>query len=194
MTEFYKVTGEKMSRYQKIRNVLLTVIVTLALQCTFEVCLGGYVDSNLVNGLNKLCGAFTVLDYTDLLTAAAVFVMLKEVKKREAKTDVATLVLSVILSFLLIVCISFKKYDSAIFLWGNSFQILLSTFCVLGFAVLLYLVLRLVYFGLEPARRYSNPEDHRAAGLCRPQNCRIKQKSPGGCRGSLSLSCICWLL
>ena len=82
MTEFYKVTGEKMSRYQKIRNVLLTVIVTLALQCTFEVCLGGYVDSNLVNGLNKLCGAFTVLDYTDLLTAAAVFVMLKEVKKR----------------------------------------------------------------------------------------------------------------
>ena len=37
MTEFYKVTGEKMSRYQKIRNVLLTVIVTLALQCTFEV-------------------------------------------------------------------------------------------------------------------------------------------------------------
>lgn len=21
---------------------------------------------------------------------------------------------------------------------------------------------------LEPARRYSNPEDHRAAGLCRP--------------------------
>ena len=50
------------------------------------------------------------------------------------------LVLSVILSFLLIVCISFKKYDSAIFLWGNSFQILLSTFCVLGFAVLLYLV------------------------------------------------------
>ena len=149
MTEFYKVTGEKMRRYQKIRNVLLTVIVTLALQCTFEVCLGGYVDSNLVNGLNKLCGAFTVLDYTDLLTAAAVFVMLKEVKKREAKTDVATLVLSVILSFLLIVCISFKKYDSAIFLWGNSFQILLSTFCVLGVAVLLYLVLRLVYFGLE---------------------------------------------
>ena len=61
----------------------------------------------------------------------------------------ATLVLSVILSFLLIVCISFKKYDSAIFLWGNSFQILLSAFCVLGFAVLLYLVLRLVYFGLE---------------------------------------------
>ena len=31
MTEFYKVTGEKMRRYQKIRNVLLTVIVTLAL-------------------------------------------------------------------------------------------------------------------------------------------------------------------
>lgn len=47
---------------------------------------------------------------------------------------------------------------------------------------------------LEPARRYSNPEDHRAAGLCRPQNCRIKRKSPGWCRGSLSLSCICWLL
>ena len=51
MTEFYKVTGEKMRRYQKIRNVLLTVIVTLALQCTFEVCLGGYVDSNCAEHL-----------------------------------------------------------------------------------------------------------------------------------------------
>lgn len=46
--------------------------------------------------------------------------------------------------------------------------------------------------GMEPARWYSNPEDHRAAGLCRPQNCRIKQKNPGGCRGSFALSCICW--
>lgn len=147
MTEFYKVTGENES-ISKNKKCSVDRDVTLALQCTFEVCLGGYVDSNLVNGLNKLCGAFTVLDYTDLLTAAAVFVMLKEVKEK-AKTDVATLVLSVILSFLLIVCMSALKYDSAIFLWGNSFQILLSTFCVLGFAVLLYLVLRLVYFGLE---------------------------------------------
>lgn len=48
--------------------------------------------------------------------------------------------------------------------------------------------------GSVRSRGESNPEDHRAAGLCRPQNCRIKQKSPGGCRGSLSLSCICWLL
>lgn len=44
------------------------------------------------------------------------------------------------------------------------------------------------FFLVEPARRYSNPENHRAAGLCRPQNCRIKQKNPGGCRGSFALS------
>lgn len=51
---------------------------------------------------------------------------------------------------------------------------------------------RPILIGAEPARRYSNPEGHRAAGLCRPQNCRIKQKNPGGCRGSFALSCICW--
>ena len=74
-------------------------------------------------------------------------------------------------------------------------------FCVfLARAVsLLYSAHRQLYLlkleqGLEPARRYSNPEGHRAAGLCRPQNCRIKRESPGGCRGSLSLSWICWLL
>lgn len=141
-----------MSRFAKIRDYLLAAIVTFALQCTFEICLGGYVDSNLVNGLNKLYGAFTVLNYMDLLVFAAVLFLLREVHKKETKIDVATLVLSVALSFLLIVCISFKKYNAACFLWDNSFQILLSCFCITGFAIVCYLVLRQFFFGLEQVR------------------------------------------
>ena len=37
---------------------------------------------------------------------------------------------------------------------------------------------------VEPARRYSNSGDLRAAGLYHSKNCSIKQKSPGRCRGS----------
>lgn len=141
-----------MVQFRKIRNVLLAVVVTLALQCTFEVCLGGYVDSSFINGLNKLYGAFLVLDYTDLLTFAAVLVMFREVEKRDRRIDKATALCAAVLSFLLLVCISFKKYDSAILLWGNAFQILLSGFCILGFTVLLYLVLRLAYDWMEQAK------------------------------------------
>lgn len=82
--------------------------------------------------------------------------------------------------------------------WGGTFLSLLGGVVVFAGIVqggnLVLIIAGVVILALEPARRYSNPEDHRAAGLCRPQNCRIKQKSPGGCRGSLSLSCICWLL
>ena len=141
-----------MVQFRKIRNVLLAVVVTLALQCTFEVCLGGYVDSSFINGLNKLYGAFLVLDYTDLLTFAAVLVMFREVEKRNRRIDKVTALCAAVLSFLLLVCISFKKYDSAILLWGNAFQILLSGFCILGFTVLLYLVLRLAYDWMEQTK------------------------------------------
>ena len=157
-----------MRRFAKIRNILLAVIVTLTLQCTFEVYVGGYADSSLVNGLSKLCGAFHTLDYVDLLSFAAVLLLFREVKKREVGTDVATLLLSAILSFLLVVCISFQKYDSAIFLWGNSFQLLLSFFCMAGFTALLYPVLRLAYFWLEQAQLSPEPckKHFQLVGFC----------------------------
>lgn len=132
-----------MRRYEKIQNCLLAAIVTFTLQCTFEVYVGGYDDSAIVNGLNKLYGAFHVLDYMDLLVFAAVIVMIRAVRRSDTKTDIATLIFSAVLSFVLVACISFKKFNSAVFLWGNSFQILLSCFCIIGFTILLYLVLRL---------------------------------------------------
>lgn len=138
-----------MRRFEKIQNGLLAAIVTFTLQCTYEVYVGGYEDSSLVNGLNKLYGAFYTLNYMDLLVFAAVILMIREVRKRDKKIDIATVVFSVILSFLLVVCISFQKYNSTVFLWGNAFQVLLSFFCMIGFFILLYLVLRLAYRGLE---------------------------------------------
>lgn len=138
-----------MRRFEKIQNGLLTAIVTFTLQCTYEVYVGGYEDSSLVNGLNKLYGAFYTLNYMDLLVFAAVILMIREVRKRDKKIDIATVVFSAVLSFLLVVCISFQKYNSAVFLWGNAFQVLLSFFCMIGFFILLYLVLRLTYRGLE---------------------------------------------
>lgn len=138
-----------MRRFEKIQNGLLAAIVTFTLQCTYEVYVGGYEDSSLVNGLNKLYGAFYTLNYMDLLVFAAVILMIREVRKRDKKIDIATVVFSAVLSFLLVVCISFQKYNSAVFLWGNAFQVLLSFFCMIGFFILLYLVLRLTYRGLE---------------------------------------------
>ena len=146
-----------MRRYGKIRNILLAAVATLTLHCTFEVCVGGYMDSALVNGLNKLYGAFTVLNYTDLLVFAGVYFLLRELEKREKKLDVTTVIFSTLLSFLLIACISFQKFDHAGVLWDNSFQVLLSVFCIVGFTVLLYPTLRLVYAGMQRVELTEGP-------------------------------------
>ena len=139
----------RMEKYWNPIFFVLACIVTLTLQCRFEICVGGFADSGLLNGLNKLYSAFRTADYVDLLILAAVFVMLRKVTEREKRLDAGTAVFSFLLAVLLVVCISFRKYNHAGFLLDNSFQLMLSAFCVAGFWILLYLTLRLFYAFME---------------------------------------------
>lgn len=138
-----------MRRYRNVFYFLLSCVVVFTLQCRFEICVGGFAESNLLNGLNKLYNAFYGFDYADLLILAAVFCMFRTVEKRDRKPDVGTGILSLVFAVLLVVCISFRKFNHAGFLLDNSFQMMLSAFCILGFWILLYLVLRLVFHLFE---------------------------------------------
>lgn len=153
-----------MRRYRKFLYFLLSCVVVLALSCRFEICVGGFADAALLNGLDKLRGAFREADYADLLMLAAVMWMFGAVEARDRKFDVGTGLLSFVFAVLLVVCISFRKFNSAVFLLGNSFQILLSLCCIAGFWILLYLALRLVFLFFEKERPSQEMPAERTAG------------------------------
>lgn len=128
---------------------LLACWATLTLHCRFEIFQGGFPDVPLLNGLNKLQNTFQGPDFADLFVVAAIYMLLRFVSRKEEKPDMAFGVLSLLLSVTLLAAISFEKFNSAILLIGNSYQILVTVFCVIGFSVILYGIFRGLYFLLE---------------------------------------------
>lgn len=123
----------------------LSLVAVLALHCRFEVFVGSFPDSAMLNGLHKLYGTFYGPDYTDLFVLAAVFAMLRFVKRKDEKIDRGFLLFSLALSVILVASISFKKFNSADFMFANSYQLMVSCFCVIGIWIVLYGVLRCIY-------------------------------------------------
>lgn len=138
-----------MRRYRNLFFALLSCIVVFTVQCRFELCGGGFEESNLLNGLNKAIGAFNAPNFADLLIFAAVMIMLRTVAARDRELNMGTMIFSLVLAVLFVVCISFMKFNSAVFLLDNSFQLLLSLFCIAGLGILFYLTLRLLCHAVE---------------------------------------------
>jgi len=132
------------SPWKSILYFLLSCLAVLTLHCRFEVIGGGFPDSGLLNGLNKLYNTFSGPDYTDLFVLGGVYRMLRSAARKDGQIDRGTLILSLVLSALLVTAVSFKKFNSAVFLFANSYQLVLSYACIVGFCVILYSLLRCV--------------------------------------------------
>ena len=117
-------------------EILLSLVAVFALHCRFEIFVGSFPDSALLNGMHKLYGTFYGPEYTDLFVFAAVFIMLRFVKKKDDKPDIGSLLFSLFLSVMLVASISFKKFDSADFLFENSYQFMISCFCIIGICIM----------------------------------------------------------
>lgn len=135
--------------YGKAISFLLSCVVVFTLHCRFEISGGGFPDSVLLNSLNKLYNSFTPINYVDLVVLLAVWKLFDFVFSRERWIDQETGILSLVLSVLLVTCISFQKFNSAVFVLGSGFQLALSVFCMIGFWILIYLTLRSLFFLLE---------------------------------------------
>lgn len=151
-----------MRKQRNLIFIFLSCIVVFTVQCKFEMCGGAFEESNLLNGLNKMIGVFNAPDFADLLTLAAVMVMFRTVAQRDKKVDVGTGIFSLILAVLLVTCISFKKFNSTVFLFDNAFQVMLSLFCIAGFSILIYLVLRLFFYVMERDWTFRRESDRKS--------------------------------
>lgn len=145
-------------RYGRVVSFLLSCIVVFTLHCKFEISGGGFPESTLLNTLNKLYNSFTPVYYADLVVLFAVWKLFDHVFTKEERIDIKTAVLSLLMSVLLVTCISFHKFNSSVFLLGSGFQFLLSVFCIAGFWILIYLTLKTLFFLLEKERVIKEPE------------------------------------
>ena len=128
---------------------LLSCIATFTVHCRFEVAVGGYIEHPLLNELDKFSNTFTKPDLSDLLVLVAVYLLLRFVAQKDQRIDIGTLIFSFVLSVILLFSISFREYDSLIFVFANKYQIMLSVFCIVGFWIILYVMIRCVYFQMQ---------------------------------------------
>ena len=143
--------------YQKWKQIMsggtirfvLSCIATFTLHCRFEVAVGGFVEFPLLNGLDKLSNTFTKPEFSDLLVLIAAYLLLRFIAQKDEKLDIGTLIFSFVLSVTLLFSISFRKFNSAVLILDNKYQILLSVFCIAGFWILLYPMIRCVDFLLQ---------------------------------------------
>lgn len=126
-------------------RILLSCMAVFTLHCEFEPFGGGFPDNALLNGLNKIYNTFSGPDFADLFILIAIYVMLRFVRTKDEKIDISSLILSFAMAVTLVASISFKKFNSSLFLFGSSYQVMISSFCIGGFWVMIYGVLRCVY-------------------------------------------------
>jgi len=120
---------------------LCSVLVVLAMNCRME-CVNGGRDSILLNGIYKLWHSFYSFNFTDVFILMAFFVLIRYVRGQETIRNVQWIrILSLLLAVFYVVSTSYCKYDSAAFLFQDSFQILLSAMCITGYYILMYYVL-----------------------------------------------------
>lgn len=137
---------KKISQRESLLCFLLSCIAVFTLHCKFEIFGGGFPDSAFLNGLNKVYNTFYAMEFADIFVLIAIYLMLRFVVVREEGRDMAAMILSLILSVTLVSSISFRKFNSADFLLANIYQLLISLFCMAGFWIILYGVIRCVYF------------------------------------------------
>ena len=136
----------KMTRSKGIL-FLLSCVAVLTLHCRFEIFVGGFPESAFLNGLDKLYNTFFAgLDFLDLAALTAVYIMLLFVAEKDQKIDISSLILALIMAIMLIASVSFKKFNSSDFMFANSYQILATVFCAVGFCVIIYSLLRCVHY------------------------------------------------
>lgn len=136
-------------RYGRMIAFLLSCVAVFTLHCRFEISGGGFPDSALLNTLNKLYNSFTPMNYTDLVILFAVWKLFDHVFSGDRGIDEGTGILSMLLSVLLVTCISFYKFNSSVFVLGSGFQLALSVFCICGFWILIYLSIRSLFYLME---------------------------------------------
>lgn len=135
---------------------LLSCLAVFTLHCKFEPFDGWFPDDALLNGLTKIYNTFSGPEFADLFVLIAIYGMLRFVWAKDKKVDVASLITALVLSVILVACISFKKYNSTLILFGSSYQVLISGFCIAGFGVMLYSVIRCVDHLFERASLNGN--------------------------------------
>lgn len=147
---------------KKLCAFFLSLVAVFTLHCNFEMGVGEPNSSALVSGLHKIYNSFLSPKFTDLFVFAAIFIMLLFVMERDKKIDIEFLIFSLLLSVTLVSAISFKKFNSLVFLQADCYQHILSLFCIAGFWIILYGLLRCIWYWF--GRSVSEAEEKQKVG------------------------------
>lgn len=133
---------------KKAAWIVLAVVVVLSLHCEIQIVKGD--DSNaILHFFSRWCNSFSSYSLTDLFVFAAVYAVIRYVASHDRTIDVWTAALSGLFSVSYVLSSSYMAFDSLKFLVYNRYQMFLSGFCMLGFCLLFYFCIRMMFLFVE---------------------------------------------
>lgn len=130
------------SKVEIIYGWVCSIVAVLALNCKMECVDGGSVFA--------LRHCFYSYNFADMFILVAVFFLIRHVREQGAVRGNRWIqIFSLLLSASYVVSLSYCKYDSAAFLLGDRFQMLLASMCIIGCAIIIYYALCLLIMCLE---------------------------------------------
>lgn len=136
---------------KRVFHFFLSIIAVLAINCKME-CINGGETSSILNGLYKLYNSFYAYNFADVFMIVAIYILIRYIEKLEVRYDIWISMLSIILSMLYVISVSYNKYDSVAFIMENSYQIILSGLCICGYYILIYYSLYLILYYIKENR------------------------------------------
>ncbi len=110
---------------------------------------GAESDNVLLNFISKLSASFSTYNLIDLLAAVGVYFLIAYVFSKKRSFNICGAILASLLSFLYIWTFSYKDSGSTIILFGNSYQLFLTTIIFLGYSSLFYIIFEFLCKQLE---------------------------------------------
>ncbi len=89
------------------------------------------------------------VNFMDIAAFACAFMLITHITERDGGVDVPLMALAVAFSLLYTVSFSFYKFNSLSFFNANGLQVIIALGCLLGYTILFYFVLRLLWYAFE---------------------------------------------
>lgn len=131
-------------RYKNVIMVVITLLTTFSLFTVNNLYIGSCAENGTANILSRFYSSYRADSFFDIVTLLAIGFFYFYALKQNQKFSLSAAILSVFLSFFLVLCTFYKYFDSSEFMFFDKYQVVVTFLEVTGFSILLYYLIRII--------------------------------------------------
>lgn len=131
-------------RYKNVIMVVITLLTAFSLFTVNNLYIGSCAENGTANILSRFYSSYRADSFLDIVTLLAIGFFYSYALKQNQKFSLSAAILSVFLSFFLVLCTFYKHFDSSEFMFFDKYQVAVTFLEVIGFSILIYYLIRII--------------------------------------------------